>query len=276
VNPIVRAEVLAPGLSRLEVLAPAVARRRQAGQFVIVRAHEDGERIPLTIVDSSAKEGTITLVVQAVGASTRLIAGLRAGDALVDLAGPLGHPTPLVEGARVACVGGGVGAAEILPIARALAARGNRIDTVLGARTRALVILADELAAVSETLVVTTDDGTCGRAGRVVEPLAERLAAGAGWDAVYAVGPLPMMKAVAELTRPQGIRTIVSVNALMIDGTGMCGGCRLTVGGEIRFACVDGPEFDAHAVDFDELIRRGGAYRAQERQADEACRGAAL
>ena len=270
---IVRAEQIAPGLSRLDVLAPAVARRRQAGQFVIVRAHADGERIPLTIVDASPDEGTVTLVVQAVGASTRLIAGLRAGDALVDLAGPLGNPTPLVEHARVACVGGGVGAAEVLPIARALAARGNRVDTVLGARTRELVILEVELAASSVSLVVTTDDGTYGRAGRVVDPLRERLADGSGWDAVYAVGPLPMMKAVAELTRPYGVRTIVSVNALMIDGTGMCGGCRLTVDGAVRFACVDGPEFDAHGVDFDELIRRGAAYRAQERMADQACRG---
>lgn len=269
--PIVRAAALAPGLSRLEVLAPAVARRRLAGQFVIVRAHAEGERIPLTIVDASPDEGTVTLVVQAVGASTRRIAALRAGDALVDLAGPLGNPTPLVEGARVACVGGGVGAAEILPIARALAARGNRIDTVLGARTGSLVILEEELAAASATLVVTTDDGTHGRAGRVVDPLRERLSSGGGWDAVYAVGPLPMMKAVAELTRPYGIPTIVSVNALMIDGTGMCGGCRLTVGGAVRFACVDGPEFDAHAVDFDELIRRGAAYRTQERMADETC-----
>jgi ferredoxin--NADP+ reductase len=274
VYPIVRAETIAPGLSRLDVLAPAVARRRQAGQFVIVRAHVHGERIPLTIVDASPDEGTVALVVQAVGASTRLIAGLRAGDALVDLAGPLGNPTPLVENARVACVGGGVGAAEVLPIARALFARGNRIDTVLGARTRELVVLEDELARTSATLVVTTDDGTYGRAGRVVDPLRERLADGAGWDAVYAVGPLPMMKAVAELTRPHAIRTIVSVNALMIDGTGMCGGCRLTVGGAVRFACVDGPEFDAHAVDFDELIRRGGAYRTQERMAEHACRGA--
>jgi ferredoxin/flavodoxin---NADP+ reductase len=274
VYPIVRAQTIAPGLSRLAVLAPAVARRRQAGQFVIVRAHADGERIPLTIVDASPDEGTVTLVVQAVGASTRLIAGLRAGDALVDLVGPLGNPTPLVERARVACVGGGVGAAEVLPIARALSARGNRIDTVLGARTRELVILEDELARTSATLVVTTDDGSYGRAGRVVDPLHERLADGSGWDAVYAVGPLPMMKAVAELTRPYAVRTIVSVNALMIDGTGMCGGCRLTVDGTIRFACVDGPEFDAHAVDFDELIRRGAAYRKQERLADHACRGA--
>jgi ferredoxin--NADP+ reductase len=274
VYPIVRAEVIAPGLSRLDVLAPAVARRRQAGQFVIVRAHAEGERIPLTIVDASPDEGTVTLVVQAVGASTRLIAGLRAGDALVDLAGPLGNPTPLLQHARVACVGGGVGAAEVLPIARALFALGNRIDTILGARTRELVILADELARTSASLVVTTDDGTYGRAGRVVDPLRERLVDGHGWDAVYAVGPLPMMKAVAELTRPYGVRTVVSVNALMIDGTGMCGGCRLTVGGVVRFACVDGPEFDAHAVDFDELIRRGGAYRAQERMADDPCRGA--
>jgi ferredoxin--NADP+ reductase len=272
--PILSSEALAPGLTRLVVSAPLVARHRQAGQFVIVRADEGGERIPLTIVDASEQAGTVTLIVQAVGKSTRVIASRRAGEALLDLVGPLGNPTPLLERARVACVGGGVGVAELLPIARALAERGNTLDTVLGARTRPLVILESEMAGLSATTTVTTDDGSYGRGGRVVDPLKERLEAGQSWDAVYAVGPLPMMKAVAELTRPFGVRTLVSVNALMVDGTGMCGGCRLTVDGQMRFACVDGPEFDGHAVDFDELIRRNRTYREQERLADAHHQGA--
>ena len=268
--PIVSSETLAPGLTRLVVAAPLVARRRQAGQFVMVRSDEGGERVPLTIVDASESEGTITLIVQAVGKSTRVIGALRAGDAVRDVVGPLGNPTPLLRGARIACVGGGVGVAELLPIARALRQGGNTLDAVLGARTRALVILEAEMASLSRSLTVTTDDGSYGRAGRVVDPLRERLLAGAAWDAVYAVGPLPMMKAVAELTRPFGVRTLVSVNALMVDGTGMCGGCRLTVAGEMKFACVDGPEFDGHAVEFDELIRRNRTYLQQERLADQA------
>jgi ferredoxin--NADP+ reductase len=272
--PILTSEPLAPGLTRLVVEAPLVARRRQAGQFVIVRADEDGERIPLTIVDACAASGTITLIVQAVGKSTRVIASRRAGESLLDVVGPLGNPTPLVRGSRVACVAGGVGAAEVLPIARALRGEGNTIDSMLGARTRALVILEEEMRGLSGTFTLTTDDGSYGRHGRVADPLRERLEWGERWDAVYAVGPLPMMKAVAELTRPFGVHTLVSVNALMVDGTGMCGGCRLTVGGEMRFACVDGPEFDGHAVDFDELIRRNRTYREQERAADAAQAGA--
>jgi len=272
---ILTSETLAPGLTRLVVAAPDVARRRQAGQFVIVRADEDGERIPLTIVDASESAGTITLIVQAVGKTTRVVAALRAGDALRDVVGPLGNPTPLLRGAHVACVGGGVGVAELWPIARALKHAGNRIDAITGARTRQLVILEPELRELSASLTVTTDDGSYGRHGRVADPLRERLLHGERWDAVYAVGPLPMMKAVAELTRDFGVHTLVSVNALMVDGTGMCGGCRLTVGGQMRFACVDGPEFDGHAVDFDELIRRGRTYRDQERLADEVHLGRA-
>jgi ferredoxin--NADP+ reductase len=268
--PILTSEALAQGLTRLVVEAPLVARRRQAGQFVIVRADEHGERIPLTIVDSSETAGTITLIVQAVGKTTRIIASRRAGEALVDVVGPLGNPTPLLRDSRVACVAGGVGVAELLPIAHALRREGNTLDSMLGARTGALVILQDEMRALSATLTLTTDDGSYGRAGRVADPLRERLEQGERWDAVYAVGPLPMMKAVAEVTRPYGVHTLVSVNALMVDGTGMCGGCRLTVGGAMKFACVDGPEFDGHAVDFDELIRRNRTYRDKERAADEA------
>lgn len=267
--PILDSKSLAPGLTRLVVAAPDVARSRQAGQFVIVRTGEGGERVPLTIVDASRDDGTITLIVQAVGKTTRAIASLPAGGALADVVGPLGNPTPLLRASRVLCVGGGVGTAELLPIARALRAEGNVIDTLLGARTRELVILEAEMRALSASVTVTTDDGTLGRKARVAEPLLERLAAGERWDAVYAVGPLPMMKAVAEATRPFRVHTLVSVNALMVDGTGMCGGCRLTVDGQMKFACVDGPEFDGHQVDFDELMRRNRTYRVQEREADE-------
>ena len=272
--PILTSEPLAQGLTRLVVEAPLVARRRQPGQFVIVRAAEDGERIPLTIVDASEAAGTVTLIVQAVGKSTRVITSLRAGDALLDVVGPLGNPTPLLRASRVACVAGGVGVAELLPIARALRGEGNTLDSMLGARSRALVILEGEMRALSASFTLTTDDGSYGRAGRVADPLRERLEGGERWDAVYAVGPLPMMKAVAELTRPYGVHTLVSVNALMVDGTGMCGGCRLNVGGAMKFACVDGPEFDGHAVDFDVQIRRNRTYRAQEQAADAAHVGA--
>jgi ferredoxin--NADP+ reductase len=266
-------EALGPGLVRLVVDAPDVARAARAGQFVIVRADEEGERVPLTIVEAAVEEGTITLIVQAVGKSTRVIAALGPGESLRDVVGPLGNPSPIVREGPVACVGGWVGVAELLPIARALHRAGSRIDTIVGARTRDLVILLPELEAISETLTVTTEDGSLGVPGRVTGPLRERLLAGERWDALYAVGPLPMMEAVADATRPFGVRTLVSVNALMVDGTGMCGGCRLTVGGQVRFACVDGPDFDGHAVDFAELMRRNRTYRHQERQADEAFQG---
>lgn len=271
---IVATERLAPSLTRYVVEAPLVARKRQPGHFVIVRLDEGGERIPLTLVDSDPHAGTITLIVQAVGKTTKAMAALRAGDALRDVLGPLGNPTPLACLGRVACVCGGVGVAEAWPIARALHAAGNHLTVVLGARTRELVILERELAACCEALIVSTDDGSWGRPGLVTAPLAELLARGA-LDAVYAVGPLPMMRAVAELTRAHGVRTYASLNALMVDGTGMCGGCRVVVGGEMKFACVDGPEFDAHQVDFDELMRRNRTYAAEERAADRAAACAA-
>ncbi len=271
---IVATELLAPTLTRYVVEAPLVARKRQPGHFVIVRLDEGGERIPLTLVDSDPRAGTITLIVQAVGKTTKAMAALRAGDALRDVLGPLGNPTPLARLGRVACVCGGVGVAEALPIARALHAAGNHLTVVLGARTRELVILERELAACCEALIVTTDDGSWGRHGVVTAPLGELLARGA-LDAVYAVGPLSMMKAVAELTRAHGVSTYASLNALMVDGTGMCGGCRVVVGGEMKFACVDGPEFDAHQVDFDELMRRNRTYVAEERAADQAASCAA-
>jgi ferredoxin--NADP+ reductase len=267
--PIVEVERLAPTLTRYVVKAPLVARKRQAGHFVIVRVEEGGERIPLTLVDSDAAAGTITLIVQSIGKTTKLMATRRAGDALADVLGPLGNPTPIENHGRVACVGGGVGTAELLPIARALRAAGNRIHAILGARTKELIILEREMKQCSDALVVTTDDGSYGRHGIVTLPLREQLEAGL-LDAVYAIGPLPMMKAVAETTRPFGVPTYVSLNAVMVDGTGMCGGCRVSVGGEMKFACVDGPEFDGHQVDFDELMRRNRTYVHEERAADQA------
>ncbi len=268
---IVGAEYLSPTVKRLVVEAPLVARKREAGHFVIVRCADDGERIPLTIVDGDAERGTITLIVQAVGKTTRQIVGLESGDALVDVLGPLGNPTPIRTVGDVACVGGGVGVAELLPIARALRRAGNRVHAVVGARTRDLVILEREMSLCSESLAIATDDGSLGRRGLVTDVLRDVMARRA-LGAVYAIGPLPMMKAVAELTRPAGLRTIASLNAIMVDGTGMCGGCRVSVGGAMKFACVDGPEFDAHAVDFDELMRRNRMYADMERVADRrAC-----
>jgi len=265
---ILEAERLAPTITRYVIEAPFVARKRQAGHFVIVRVEEGGERIPLTIVDSDPDRGSITLIVQAIGKTTKRLAQLGAGDRVADVVGPLGNPTPIENHGRVVCIGGGVGTAELLPIARALRAAGNRILSIVGARSRELVILEAEMARVSETLVVTTDDGSYGRKGLVVDPLAEWLRAGEPLGAVYAIGPLPMMKAVAEATRAAGVRTLVSVNAIMVDGTGMCGGCRVSIGGEMKFACVDGPEFDGHAVDFDELLRRSRTYQDMEKVSD--------
>jgi ferredoxin--NADP+ reductase len=266
--PVVESQRLGPTLTRLVLRAPLVARKRQAGHFVIVRPCETGERIPLTIVDGCAESGTITLIVQAVGRTTRLLAGLEAGDEVADVLGPLGHPTPIVARGTVACVGGGVGTAEVYPIACALRAAGSRVHAIIGARTADLLVLAQEMADVVSSLTLTTDDGSQGRAGTVAGPLRELLEGDERLDSVYAIGPLPMMKAVAELTRPFGVRTVVSLNPIMVDGTGMCGGCRVTVGGETRFACVDGPEFDGHLVDFDELARRNRSYAELERLAD--------
>jgi ferredoxin--NADP+ reductase len=274
--PILASQRLAPTVTRFEIEAPLVARKREAGHFVMIRVAEDGERIPLTIVDSDPESGSITLIVQAVGKTTRLLATKRAGDVLIDVVGPLGNPTPLANYGTVACVGGGVGSAELLPIARALCQAGNRVHAILGARSRDLLILEEEMAACSESLTVTTDDGSHGRHGVVTGPLQELLdgahATGNGSariGAVYAIGPLPMMKAVAAVTRPYGVKTIVSLNAIMVDGTGMCGGCRVSVAGQMKFACVDGPEFDGHDVDFDELIRRNRTYHDMERLANE-------
>jgi ferredoxin--NADP+ reductase len=257
---------LAPNLHRMVIRAPRVAAARRPGQFVIVRADVLGERIPLTIGDADVNEGTITLFVQAVGYSTRKIVSVKEGSSLHDVAGPLGRPTRLGDWNRVACVGGGVGTAVLYTLVKTLFEKGKRITTIIGGRSREYVILADELALFSETLLITTEDGSMGRKGLVTVELEEVINDPLrAPEAVIAAGPVPMMRAVAELTRPLGIETIVSLNPIMIDGTGMCGGCRVMVGGEMKFACVDGPEFDGHLVDFAGLSDRLTTYREQEK-----------
>jgi ferredoxin/flavodoxin---NADP+ reductase len=256
---------IADGICRFIIEAPKIAKKRKAGNFVIVRANEHAERIPLTIVDSDLDRGTITLIVQSVGKSTRLLNSLCAGDELADVIGPLGHPTPIGSFGTVVCVGGGVGTAEVLPIARASRAADNQVISIIGARTRSLLILEDEMRETSDELYVVTDDGSYEREGLVIDPLSDLIVQGIDIDVIYAIGPMPMMRAVAELTEPYNIKTLVSLNPVMIDGTGMCGGCRVVVDGTTRFACVDGPEFDAHQVDFDTLIRRNRAYADEER-----------
>ena len=262
-------ETLAPHLHRIVVRAPRIAAARKPGQFVIVRAAEGEERIPLTIGDADADQGTITLFVQAIGGSTRRIVETPVGEGLRDVAGPLGMPTHIENRGRVACVGGGVGTAVLYPLAKALAAAGNEVTTIIGGRSAPYVILAEELGVFSAEVLITTEDGSLGRKGFVTHALGELIADPARKPAaVFAIGPVPMMKAVAELTRPFGIETVVSLNPIMIDGTGMCGGCRVLVGGEAKFACVDGPEFDGHLVDFDTLSDRLTMYRDHE----ETCR----
>jgi ferredoxin--NADP+ reductase len=247
------------------VLAPRIAKSRKPGQFVIVRLAEGEERIPLTISDADPEAGTITLFVQAVGSSTKNIVRTQVGGSIRDVAGPLGNPTRIIFWGRVICVGGGVGTAVLLPLVRALREAGNDVTTIIGARSSHHLILSNELSRLSNAFLVTTEDGSLGTKGFVTTPLAnlltdpERIP-----QAVFAVGPVPMMKAVAEMTRSQGIETIVSLNPIMIDGTGMCGGCRVTIGSEIRFACVDGPEFNAHLVDFDGLSDRLSCYHKEE------------
>ena len=276
-HPIVATDQLSPNVFRLVVEAPRIAEIRRPGQFVIVRRGPGAERIPLTIADADPTAGTITLIIQSVGKSTADLVELRPGEAIQDIAGPLGSPTELLEHGRAVCVGGGVGTAVVLPIAQELARRGVAVTSVIGGRSREWVILEDELRAAGD-VVTCTDDGSYGRPGFVTQALAELLEAG-GIDAIYAVGPVPMMRAISEQTRPFEVPTFVSLNAIMVDGTGMCGGCRVTVGGETRYACVDGPEFDGHEVDFAMLADRLSTYRTFEQAANErreACKVPAL
>lgn len=270
---IVSKRQLNPTVTELAVEAPFIARKAQAGQFIIFRIDEFGERVPLTIADYDREKGTVSIIFQIVGKSTEMLASLEPGDFLLDFVGPLGKPTP-VEGFKKVCViGGGVGCAIAYPSAKALFEAGAEVDVIAGFRNKDIVILEDEFRKVSSHLYLTTDDGSYGEKGFVTDKLKSLIDAGNNYDLVIAIGPVIMMKFVSKVTEPYGIKTLVSLNPIMVDGTGMCGGCRVTVGGETKFACVDGPDFDGHKVDFDELMRRNTVYKAQEQKSpDHVCR----
>ena len=256
--------------TQLLVEAPDVARKAQAGQFVVVRTGEKGERIPLTIADYDLEKGTITMVIQPVGSSTGKICSLCEGTSLHDVAGPLGNPSEMIENGTVVCVGGGIGIAPIYPIAREFKAHGNKVISIIGARSAEHLFWEEKLKAVSDELYIATDDGSKGIKGFVTGPLTDMMKAGTKIDRVIAIGPLIMMKNIANTTRPFAIKTIVSLNPVMVDGTGMCGSCRVNVGGETKFSCVDGPEFDGHLVDFEGLMARGRMYADEEKASVEA------
>ena len=270
-TPIIAKRVLTPVTKLFQVEAPLIAAAARPGQFVIVRVHEDGERIPLTIADYDRERGEITIVVQEVGATTRRLGALEEGESILDMVGPLGTALEIAPGGHVVGIGGGFGAAALLCLMRELTERGDHTTVIIGARSADLLILVDELRAVCDSLELCTDDGSLGFKGFVTQRLEQLIDGDASGqpDVVVAIGPMPMMRAVAETTRPAGIHTEVSLDPLMIDGTGMCGGCRVTVGGEAKFACIDGPFFDAHQVDFAEAVRRNKMYVDMERQAAE-------
>lgn len=266
---ITEARFLAPDVKLFKIKAPRIAEKRQAGQFVIIRIEENGERIPLTIADSDSKEGTVTIIVQGVGKTTKQLNTLNAGDKIKDIVGPLGMPSHIEKFGTAVSIGGGVGTAIAYPTAVALKQAGNHVITINGARSKDLVILEDEMKAVSDEAYITTDDGSYGYHGFVTDMLQKLIDEGTKVDFVLAIGPIPMMKAVSEVTKPYSIKTVVSLNPIMIDGTGMCGGCRVSVGGEVKFACVDGPEFDAHEVDFKNLVDRNRMYEEYEKKSLE-------
>lgn len=269
---ILKKEPLNPTVTRMIIQAPLVAKKAEPGQFIILRVDEDGERIPLTVAGYDREQGTVTIIFQIVGATTEKLNHLQEGDSLHDFVGPLGVPSHVEGLRRVAVIGGGVGCAIALPVAQKLHELGAEVHSVVGFRSRDLVILEDEFAACSSKMVMMTDDGSHGRKGLVTDALKELIESGEKYDEVIAIGPLIMMKFVCKLTKEYGIKTTVSMNPIMIDGTGMCGGCRLTVGGETKFACVDGPDFDGHQVDFDEAMERAAMYRDFERhQYEETC-----
>jgi ferredoxin--NADP+ reductase len=267
---IVKKRELAPSIKLIEVLAPEIAEKAQPGQFVILRVDEKGERFPLTLVDWNRKKGTITLIFLEVGVSTKKLGALKEGEEVLDVAGPLGNPSEIKYYGNVCVVGGGVGTASAYPIARALKETGNKVISIIGAKTVGLLILEDEMGKVSDEVHISTDDGTKGHKGFVSDVLKMLIQKGYNFNLVYAIGPAVMMRAVAEVTRPYNIKTIASLNSIMVDGMGMCGACRVTVGGETRFACVDGPEFDAHKVDFGVLIKRQMSFLTEEKMALES------
>ena len=268
-NKILRKQSLNPTVTLMEVDAPLVARKAEPGQFIILRVDEQGERIPLTVADYDREKGTITIIFQVVGASTEKLNHLNEGDFIHDFVGPLGRATHTEGLKKVAVVGGGVGCAIAYPVTKKLFQQGTEVHAIVGFRSKDLVILEDEFAAHSSRLVRMSDDGSWGEKGLVTDALRKLIESGEQYDEVITIGPLPMMKFVCKLTKEFGVKTIASMNPIMIDGTGMCGGCRLTVGGKTMFACVDGPEFDGHLIDFDEAIARSATYRDFERHAHE-------
>jgi ferredoxin--NADP+ reductase len=263
---IIHAQFLAPGIKRLVIEAPRIARKQRPGQFVILRIYEEGERIPVTIENSDPEHGTVNIVVQSAGKTTHLLNSLGTGDSILDVVGPLGKPSEIANYGTVVVVGGGVGAAMAYPTAAALKRAGNRVLSIVGARNKDLIILEEEMRAVSDSLMITTDDGSYADKGFVTDKLRQLIDNGTRIDLVVAVGPIVMMEAIAQFTRKENIRTVVSLNPIMIDGTGMCGGCRVLINGKSEFACVDGPEFDAHKVDFSVLVQRNTMYRDVERR----------
>ncbi|MGD0625172.1 MAG: sulfide/dihydroorotate dehydrogenase-like FAD/NAD-binding protein [Thermodesulfobacteriota bacterium] len=267
---IIEARLLATAVKQLKIAAPEIARRRKPGQFVVLRINEEGERIPLTIADADPQAGIITLIFQEVGTSTAKLGKLKAGDSISDLIGPLGVPTHVEKFGTVVCVGGGIGIAPVYPIAKAMQEAGNTVLSIIGARTKDLLILEEEMAKVSNVLKVSTDDGSYGYHGFVSDVLQDFMDQGTTIHLVVAIGPVPMMRVVCNVTRNKNIKTVVSLNPIMVDATGMCGACRVTVGGRTRFVCVDGPEFDGHQVDFAELVKRQRAYLDQEKNAYES------
>ncbi len=275
---IVRKKELNSNVTLMDIEAPFIARKAQAGQFIIFRIDEQAERVPLTIAGYDREKGTVTIIFQKVGFATIALGSLNEGDYIRDFVGPLGKPTP-VEGKKKVCVvGGGVGCAIALPSAQAFKEAGAEVTVIVGFRSKDIVILEEEFKAVADNLILMTDDGSHGRHGLVTQPLQEMLENGETFDEVLAIGPVPMMKFVCKTTEPFGVHTSVSLNPIMVDGTGMCGGCRVTVGGETKFACVDGPEFDGHKVDFAELMSRNSTYRGREAEVKEhhACRMEAM
>ncbi len=271
---IVRKKELNPSVTLMDVEAPFIAKKAKAGQFIIFRVDELGERVPLTIAGYDREKGTVTIIFQKVGFSTNALGALNEGDYIRDFVGPLGRPTEVEGVKRVCVVGGGVGCAIALPSAQAFKEAGAKVDVIVGFRNKDIVILEDEFRACADNLYLMTDDGSYGEHGFVTVKLQELLERGEQYDRVLAIGPVPMMKFVCKTTEPFGVKTMVSLNPIMVDGTGMCGGCRVTVGGQTKFACVDGPEFDGHQVDFAELMSRNGVYRDREAQVtkDHACR----
>ncbi|MDP8305161.1 MAG: sulfide/dihydroorotate dehydrogenase-like FAD/NAD-binding protein [Candidatus Chlorobium antarcticum] len=267
---IVSSKPLAENIKKIEIAAPRIAKKQKAGQFVMLRVSPTGERVPLTIAGSDAEAGTISLIVQGMGKSTKELNNLAVGASIPDIVGPLGTPSHIENFGTAVSIGGGVGTAIAYPTAVALKKAGNHVITINGARTKELVILEEEMKSVSDEAYITTDDGSYGYHGFVTQKLQELIDSGRKIDFVLAIGPIPMMKAIAEVTRPYGIHTVVSLNPIMVDGTGMCGGCRVTVNNETKFACVDGPEFDAHQVDFSNLADRNRIYQTEEKASSEA------